>query len=281
MIASVMIDLEALTQYVKKAKTGDSAAFAALFEATKDYTYAIAYALLEDLCEAQDVVQETYLKVYLQLDTLRDDRSFLRWLHTITYNLTQDHIRSHTQERLALAEVAEQKRNTQLTLDEWMMDTWKQDIIRDMIKALPPEQQEVIRLYYFQNRSVGEIAVLQDCPINTVKSRLFYARNTLQKLIEAEEERTGRMHLSPVVTILAATLMLPDVGMTLPREDAMRILAAVFTAVGSADGIALVGIPGEEAADTSRAASGETNRLSLAVRLWMFFDKRWFLRLRG
>ena len=283
-----MIDMDRLTREVAKARERDNDAFTYIFENTKDYTYSIAFSLINNYTEAQDIVQETYLKVYLSLSGLQDDRSFLRWLHTITFNICQDHLREHAKQNAAIAAYTEEQHDslTAFDLDDWMQKSWNRELIRDMIAVLPEEQQQVIYLYYYKNHSVGEIAVIQNVSQNTVKSRLFYARNTLQKLIEAEEARTGRMHLSPAVTIFSAMLMLPEVGISLPQADAVRILAAVFAAAGSAEQMNLIGveIPAEdegsaeadEKQDSRQAASKAAGKPKPS-----FLRKRWYLHLRG
>ena len=97
-----MIDIDILTEYVVKARQQDADAFAKVFDLTKDYAYSLACSMIENTAEAQDVVQEVYLKVWLHLEHLREERSFLRWLHSITFNICQDHLRQHVQEHRLL-----------------------------------------------------------------------------------------------------------------------------------------------------------------------------------
>ncbi len=231
-----MISIEVLTKHVAAAKQQDRDAFTFLFNHTKDYTYSIAYSLTQDTQESQDIVQEVYLRVWMHLSDLQEDRSFLRWLHSITFNISQDHLRQKMNRQNALDSAAEDFWLQKTSFDEWFMQSWKQELIRDMVQALPEEQREAVYLYYFQDRTVGEIAAMQNCPINTVKSRLFYARNTLQKLIEAEEKRTGNLHLPPAVIAMTSVMMLPVMQVSLPHADSVRILMAIFTAAESMRG---------------------------------------------
>ena len=266
-----MIDIDILTEYVVKARQQDADAFAKVFDLTKDYVYSLACSMIENTAEAQDVVQEVYLKVWLHLEHLREERSFLRWLHSITFNICQDHLRQHVQEHRLLQSVGGDVLSKTCTFDEWFQKSWRQETVRAMIDALPADQRDAVHLYYFQNRTVGEIAVIRNCSINTVKSRLYYARNTLQKLIEAEERKTGRMHLPPAVLALTSVMMLPVLQNTLPAADAMRILAAVFAAAGSIPGdIHIVGADAPGTADSLR------KRWFSAVR-----DRHWILHLRS
>ncbi len=261
-----MIDLDRLTVAVVKAKEKDGDAFTYIFEETHNYTYAIACSLLDDPEEAKDVVQETFLKVFLSLSSLQDDRSFLRWLHTITFNICQDHLRVHAREHdTASSMISDQ--SSVVPLDEFMQLSWNQELIRDMIRALPNEQRDAVYLYYYKNRTIGEIAVIQDVSIGTVKSRLYYARNTLQRLIEAEEKRTGKLHVAPAVTVFSAILMLPNVDITLSQPDAAKILAAVLTATEAAGGI-------------SFASAEPKQNISLRTRIASLFQRNLYLRMR-
>ena len=263
-----MINLEILAKYVAAAKQQNREAFTFLFNQTKDYTYNIALSLLSDAQEAQDIVQEVYLRVWLRLPELREDRSFLRWLHTITFNISQDHLRQRIQEQNALDSAVQDVILQKNTFDEWFLTAWKHETICDMVQALPDVQREAIQLFYFQNRTVGEIAVIQNCSINTVKSRLFYARNTLQKLIEDEEKRTGEMHLSPTVIALTSVLMLPMLPVTLPHAESVRILMAVFAAAESLnDGVSFAPIFEEQ--DAAGPQSPVHRFLHTIRRRWM------------
>lgn len=268
-----MISIEILTKHVAAAKQQDRDAFTFLFNHTKDYTYSIAYSLTQDAQESQDIVQEVYLRVWIHLSDLQEDRSFLRWLHSITFNISQDHLRQKTNRQNALSAAAEEFVLQKTSFDEWFMQSWKQELIRDMVQALPEEQREAVYLYYFQDRTVGEIAAMQNCPINTVKSRLFYARNTLQKMIEAEEKQTGSLHLSPAVIAMTSVMMLPVMQVSLPHADSVRILMAVFTAAESMrGGISYAQVHPDE--DNS-AQRGFWHRLCSVI------EKHWIVRIRS
>ncbi len=268
-----MISIEILTKHVAAAKQQDRDAFTFLFNHTKDYTYSIAYSLTQDTQESQDIVQEVYLRVWVHLSDLQEDRSFLRWLHSITFNISQDHLRQKTSRQNALDSAAETFVLQKTSFDEWFMQSWKQELIRDMVQALPEEQREAVYLYYFQDRTVGEIAAMQNCPINTVKSRLFYARNTLQKMIEAEEKRTGSLHLSPAVIAMTSVMMLPMMQVSLPHADSARILMAVFAAAESMRG----GI------SYTQVYPDEDNsvRKRFWHRLFSAIEKHWIVRIRS
>ena len=268
-----MISIEILTKHVAAAKQQDREAFIFLFNHTKDYIYSVAYSLTQDTQEAQDIVQEVYLRVWMHLSDLHEDRSFLRWIHSITFNISQDHLRQRLQEQNALASAAEDLVLQKTSFDEWFLRSWKQEIIRDMVQALPEEQRDAIYLFYFQDRTVGEIAAIQNCSINTVKSRLYYARNTLQKLIEAEEKKTGELRLSPAVIAMTSVMMLPMVPISLPHAESIRILMAVFAAAESMNGgISFAQVYDEQ---ETAAAQGFLRQIMSAI------EKHWIIRIHS
>ena len=144
-----MINIDVLSNYVAAAKKQDRDAFTALFQYTKDYTYGIALSFLSDEEEAQDIVQEVYLRVWLHLPDLREDRSFLRWLHSITFNISQDHLQQRALQKKAINSAAEELFLQKSTFDEWMLKSWKQETIHEMVATLPDVQREAVYLFYF------------------------------------------------------------------------------------------------------------------------------------
>ncbi|MBQ3126816.1 MAG: leucine-rich repeat protein [Clostridia bacterium] len=102
-----------------------------------------------------------------------------------------------------------------------------------LIHVLPDEQQRVIYAIYFKQLTIGQTAALEGCSINTIKSRLFYARRTLRDAILNEEKKTGDKFCLPAATLALASMMaLPQVGFTLAPDTAAQIFSVVMTALG-------------------------------------------------
>lgn len=88
-----MIDYSELSALAERAKHNDQKAFEQLYMKTCRIVYGIACSIVHDRNYAEDITQEVYIKVFLHIDQLKDNNSFISWLHMITMNTCQDHLR--------------------------------------------------------------------------------------------------------------------------------------------------------------------------------------------
>lgn len=225
-----MIDYSELSALAERAKHNDQKAFEQLYMKTCRIVYGIACSIVRDKSYAEDITQEVYIKVYLHIDQLKDNNSFISWLHMITMNTCQDHLRHEDRS----ADLISDDTGCDF-VDDWLSGQYLTELFDGIISVLPEEQRRVIYLFYYRQMTVGQIAALEDCPIGTVKSRLAYARRTLKKALEDEERRSGeKLTLSPVTAALSVMMSLPAAGFTLASDTAAKILASVLAAVSAA-----------------------------------------------
>lgn len=136
-----------------------------------------AFWIVKDADLAKDIAQETWQTIMNKINTLNDRSSFGSWAMRIVYSKSLDMIRESTKERHRkdtyykeqTSENIEEKDNSQL----------KSDLLK-AIRALPINQQHVIRLFYVEEYALKEIGDLLEISIGTVKSRLFHAREKLK-----------------------------------------------------------------------------------------------------
>lgn len=241
-----MQQAEQLLDFIEKAKLGDEEAFAHVFEKTHLMVYNIACAAIKNTEEAKDIVSEVYIRVFRYLPTLRDSHSFIRWLTVITHNVCNDHQNEiiSCKHGAALPEPPGED-----DIELWHQKEALQSVIQKVIHLLPESQQRAVNYVYFHQLSVGQAAALENCSVNTIKSRLFYARTTLRRAIENEERRTGdKLHLPPVVLGLAALMSLPHIPFSLSAAESTQIFSAVLGALSlgqtvSTGSIALLTVP--------------------------------------
>lgn len=227
-----MLDYADLAEYVDRAKAQDECAFTYLYEKTCLMVYNIACTILQDEEEAKDIVSEVYIRVFRHIASLEDNRSFIRWLIVITQHVCQDHKIKWKNLPEAIHTLPDVEDPNDLIAD-WQQKETLRTVIQSLIRQLPQAQQRAVYYVYFKQLSVAQTAALEDCSVNTVLSRLYYARNTLRRAILAEEKRTGDKYHLPVATAaLSALMALPQVGFTLSPEEAAKILVSVFTALG-------------------------------------------------
>lgn len=168
---------------VQQLKSGDDKAFELLYERYKNLAIRTAYLLTGNLSDSEDIVQETFVKVYLHIAELKNDGGFKPWMMQIlvrtAYRIGKKRNKEIPDEeavRLADAHTAD------VPLGETLKREEAERIFR-AVAALPLKQRTVVILYYYQEFSVSEIAKLTGSLEGTVKSRLHTARKALKEAL--------------------------------------------------------------------------------------------------
>ncbi|MDG5788070.1 RNA polymerase sigma factor SigW [Evansella sp. AB-P1] len=174
---------------IREVKKGDQQAFAELVELYKDKVYQIAYRMLGNVHEAQDVAQEAFLRAYVNIESYDMNRKFSTWLFRIATNLAIDRIRKkkpdfHLEDQVAgtedLTYYSQIAANEELPDDQVVqleMKAW----IQEEIMELPPKYRSAIILKYMQDLSLKEISNILNLPVATVKTRIHRGREALRK----------------------------------------------------------------------------------------------------
>ena len=172
---------------VLRVQQGDKAAFDLLVIKYQHKIIQLVNRYVKDPSEAQDVAQETFIKAYRALGDFRGDSAFYTWLYRIAINTAKNYLvsrarrSSNYQVDIQDAEAIENAPQLQgmdtperLLLNQEIIDT-----IKTAIDQLPEEMRTAIMLREFEGMSYEEIAVAMDCPVGTVRSRLFRAREAI------------------------------------------------------------------------------------------------------
>lgn len=183
-----MVDVE----LIKAVQNKDRQAFKTLFADYKQKVYGTAYLILKDYQHSEDIVQDTFLQVYLKLDKLKEPQYFERWLYKITVNLCLDAVRKLKKHQLSSLE-----EYIDIQGDLSFADTntpEKIAIYKDIQKklltcvySLPSQYAAILVLFYYNNFSIKEISHIINCSEATTKTRLFRARKSLEKVLSKEQ----------------------------------------------------------------------------------------------
>jgi RNA polymerase sigma-70 factor, ECF subfamily len=151
------------------------------------YAVAIAMSITRDEHDAADVVQDTFIKVYRKIATLKDRSSFRSWLRNIVRSTALDRLRRR-RKHLSLDGDDEEKNSIEPIADEVSPDLLLQNTelrkeVRQRILALPEAQREVVSLKYIEGLSYEEIAEATNSSVSSVESRLHRARERLRDLL--------------------------------------------------------------------------------------------------
>lgn len=177
---------------VQRVQQGDKKAFDLLVVKYQHKIIQLVNRYLKDAAEAQDVAQETFIKAYRALDSFRGESAFYTWLYRIAINTAKNYLVSRAK-RSADYEIdiqdAELGPNApQLQgLETPETHLSNQDIlnaITSAIDALPDEMRVAITLREFDGLSYEEIAEVMDCPVGTVRSRIFRAREAIDSKLK-------------------------------------------------------------------------------------------------
>ncbi|MFZ5638417.1 MAG: RNA polymerase sigma factor RpoE [Pseudomonadota bacterium] len=177
------VDLE----LVRRVQRGDSAAFDLLVRKYQHRVVALIGRYVHDWSEAQDVAQETFLRAYRALGNFRGDAQFSTWLHRIAVNTAKNHLVAHKRrppgedidiDDAENFESALRLRDNDTPERELMRQEMEQTVMR-AVEALPEELRTAITLREVEGLSYEEIAQQMQCPIGTVRSRIFRARDAI------------------------------------------------------------------------------------------------------
>ncbi len=191
---------EALIESFRKTK--DFNQFEFLIRRYQNRIYSIAFRILGNIEEAEEVVQETYIKVHQNLDRFRRQSSFGAWIFRITHNVCVDTLRSKRRKRGFLflsfdphsgqefddysessTQVVTQLADDRPCPDEQMDTKEKLEMIESCLKQLPDAQRMVVVLHDIEGFQYQEIAEIVNTSIGTVRSRLHYGRLKLRELL--------------------------------------------------------------------------------------------------
>lgn len=180
------MDREADMRLVGRVLKGDARAEAQLLDALVPHLRAVARAILSNPADVDDAVQVALLRVLEGLPGFRGDASLIRWARRVAAH-TCLRQREQNARRLRLVELgADEDATPGPEPDEALGEALPRHVA-EYLEQLPAVQREVLVLRHVLDHSVAEVAELVGAPIDTVKSRLLYARRALRSLIRRDE----------------------------------------------------------------------------------------------
>ncbi len=163
-------------QRVQEVLLGNPSAFAHFVESYQDMAITIAFRICGNMQDAEDVVQDSFVKAYKNLRSFRSDSKFSTWLYRIVYNTAVTFTKSQmwlTTREVTLEDVIQVGTNS---LEKEIEDKEKEEIIADIMQKMPKGDALLLTLYYMEDNSVKEIAKITGLNESNVKIKLFRAR---------------------------------------------------------------------------------------------------------
>ena len=176
---------------IRRFQDGDESAFEILVSRYKDRIYNFIYRFVHDVDLAQDLTQDTFLKLFTHKNTYREIAKFSTWLYTIAQNLARTELRKRNQRKTySVSDLSTSDREFAISSDQNIVVDKNSDIenfnivIMDCLVQLSEEFQIMIILRDFQELSYEVISNIMEIPIGTVKSRINRGRIRLVKLLK-------------------------------------------------------------------------------------------------
>jgi RNA polymerase sigma-70 factor (ECF subfamily) len=182
------MDMDTDVALVRRARDGDFSAFEALFGRYRTLVFRFAYQMVPRRDDAEDIVQEAFVRAYQNLDKYRDEAKFTTWLLRIVTNLCTDQARMSNR-RQALEQQEAGGALGWMTVGEWddpvqnLEADRRKQALRRALAALPPHHRSVIVLRDIEERDYSDIAAILNCTIGGAKLRVLRARRALKDRI--------------------------------------------------------------------------------------------------
>jgi RNA polymerase sigma-70 factor (ECF subfamily) len=183
-----MTDRDIDQQLVERVQRGDKAAFDLLVSKYQRKIFRLLSRLIRDPTEIEDVAQEAFIKAYRALPNFRGDSAFYTWLYRIAINTAKNHLVSlgrraptSTEADIEEAETFDDGEHLRdlNTPDSMLLTKQVANAVNRAIDALPEDLRTAIVLREIEGLSYEEIAESMNCPIGTVRSRIFRAREAI------------------------------------------------------------------------------------------------------
>ena len=229
---------------------GDSEAFSEFYDLTKRYVYSTVKGIAPS--DADDLVQDVYIKAYTELKNLENPMAAIKWIDTIAYRKAVNSKKVAYKKHELLAPAKEDDSDNEtielsnedsmssviLAPEDIMDNQESQRILMDIIDKLPDVQQQVVRGFYFHGIPLQDIASAMGIPVNTVKSHMSRAKKNLRASIEDYSRRYGICLRGIAAIPVLSMLFHKEVeAAVVPETLSTSVLSAVSKIAGDASAI--------------------------------------------
>lgn len=257
------VDKQKIAGLVAKIQSGDKSAFDELYKLTSERAYFVALEFTKNNQDAEDILQESYIKALSKINELDKPESFSSWLNQIVANKSKDFLKKkktmlfNSDEEETDATELLPNEDTSFSPEESLDQTELQKTVMEVLDELSEEKRACVLMMYFEELSVGEIAETLEIPEGTVKTRLFSARKDLKDKF-AKRGITSAYSIAPIGIVIWALRRMSDaVSKTFVGSGASANVLAGITVAGAGTA-ASVAVAGTTAATTAAAVGTGT-----------------------
>ena len=193
-------------ELIQRVLDGDDTAFSNLVNKYRKSVHALAWRKVQDFHIAEDITQETFLRAYRRLSSLKEPHSFASWLYVIATNqcktwLSKKRLWDHSLEDTVNTEWEKATYSNYVIKEKERVSVEAQrDVVKKLLAKLPESDRTVITLYYLGGMTYEEISKFLGVSVNTIKSRLYRARQFLKKEEPMIREALENYQITPNLT---------------------------------------------------------------------------------
>ena len=193
-------------ELIQRVIDGDDTAFSELVKKYEKTVHALAWQRIQDFHIAQDITQETFLKAYQELSTLKEPQSFSSWLYVIVINkcntwLRKKRLPTQSLEDTDSAELESQAYSKHI-IDEKERENaeTRREVVKKLLSNLPEIDRTVVTLHYLGGMTYEEISKFLGVSVSSIKNRLYRVRQHLKKEEQKIREALENYHMTPRLT---------------------------------------------------------------------------------
>ena len=170
--------------YINQIIEGNSNAFAVLVDRYKDLVFTLSYKMIKNKEEAEEISQDTFIKIFKSLNKFKGESKFSTWVYKITYNTCLDRLKKNKKENsvVYIEDFSEHQVKAIETVFDTIDEKERNQRIQDCLLLLPSEDAFLLTLYYFDDQSIEEIAKVVDSNANNIKVKLFRSRKKMASI---------------------------------------------------------------------------------------------------
>ncbi|BAT71551.1 RNA polymerase sigma-70 factor, ECF subfamily [Thermosulfidibacter takaii ABI70S6] len=172
---------ERLYALIKAVAEGSEVAFICLYDEVWQKVYSFVFSILQNESISEDIVAETFLEIWKNASNFKGKADPLTWILGIARNKCLKELRRTSKRGM---EPLENLPEPSMDISPQQNNLFAKDFIQNVLAKLSPIHREVLNLVFYQGLSYSEIAELLDVPVNTVKTRVFYAKQRLKEILQ-------------------------------------------------------------------------------------------------
>lgn len=174
---------------IQKAKEGNEGAFNFLMNKYYPRVYASLFSFTKSKEDSEDLTQQTFVKVWQQIQSFRGDSAFFTWVYRIAINLAKNYVASSGYKKQKVNSSIDQLEidiSSNENIESMLIHSQSIEDIRDFINTMPEALKTAFTLRESDGKSYEEISIITETPIGTVRSRIFRARESIVEYMRKE-----------------------------------------------------------------------------------------------